>query len=348
VTWLTWRQFRAQAITAAAALAAFAVLLGITGPRLAHLYAISGIGSCHGSCQSAADQFLAQLDGGTYWVVYLLSVVVILVIPVVIGIFWGAPLIAREYETGTFHLAWTQSVSSTRWLAVKLALTGLAAVAVTEGLSLMQAWWAAPIGRAAGLDSSGSTRIGMGKYSTLVFATHGITPVGYAAFAFALGAAAGLLIRRAVPAMAVTLAIFAVLQLAMPLWIRPHLFSPDHATITIMSTRDITFETGSQGAFAITTGGLASQPGAWVISSGAVNAAGHPVGTSPAACLPAVVTGNGNSGLNCLASHGIRIAVTYQPASRYWAFQWTETAIFLALALALAGCCFWRLQRRRS
>jgi hypothetical protein len=99
---------------------------------------------------------------------------------------------------------------------------------------------------------------------------------------------------------------------------------------------------------AITTGSLTSQPGAWITSSGAVNAAGHPVGTSPAACLQAVTNGAGNSGLNCLASHGIRIAVTYKPAGRYWAFQWTETAIFLVLALALAGYCFWRLQRRRS
>ena len=148
--------------------------------------------------------------------------------------------------------------------------------------------------------------------------------------------------------MAVTLAIFAALQLAMPLRIRPHLSSPDHTTIAFGSSRGITFQTGSSGAFAITTGGLASQPGAWVLSSGAVNAAGHPVSTSPAACLQAVVNGGGGSGLDCLASHGIRIAATYQPAGCYWAFQWTETAIFLALALALAGYCFWRLQRRRS
>jgi hypothetical protein len=61
-----------------------------------------------------------------------------------------------------------------------------------------------------------------------------------------------------------------------------------------------------------------------------------------------VVNGAGPSGLDCLASHGIRIAVTYQPASRYWAFQWTETAIYLAVVLALAGYCFRRLNRRLS
>ncbi len=50
--------------------------------------------------------------------------------------------------------------------------------------------------------------------------------------------------------------------------------------------------------------------------------------------------------MDCLASHGTREAISYQPASRYWSFQWTETAIYLALALALAGSCFWRLTRR--
>ena len=66
----------------------------------------------------------------------------------------------------------------------------------------------------------------------------------------------------------------------------------------------------------------------------------------PAAC--ATQSENSNSPPDCLTSHGVRVAVSYQPASRYWAFQWTETAIYLALALALAGYCFWRLNRRLS
>jgi hypothetical protein len=207
MTWLTWRQFRVQAFTATAALAAFAVLLAATGPHLASLYAASGIGGCQpASCEHLASNFLQQLySAGTYWVLYLLGVVIILLAPAVIGLFWGAPLIARELETGTSALAWNQSITRTRWLAVKLTLTGLAAIAVTEGLSLMQAWWAAPIGRAVGY-GGGGTNLAMGRFSSLVFATHGITPLGYAAFAFTLGVTAGALIRRTVPAMAVTLA----------------------------------------------------------------------------------------------------------------------------------------------
>jgi len=343
--WLTWRQFRLQAITAAAALAAFAILLAVTGPHLASLYSAAGIGTCHGgSCGQLASAFLSQL-AGPYPTLYLLGVAVIILAPVVIGIFWGAPLIAHEFEARTHYLAWNQSVTRTRWLAVKLALPGLAALAVTEGLSLMQAWWAAPIGRAVGLGGTAGGIARASRFYPLVFATHGITPLGYAAFAFALGVTAGVLIRRTVPAMAVTLAIFAAVQLAMPLWIRPHLFPPVRTTTAIGS--DISIAGGGPTAnYTLTTFTLPGHPGAWILSSGAVNATGNPVSSFPF-CTQAGLRSL-SSTMTCLASHGIRVAVTYQPAGRYWAFEWTETAIFLALALALAGYGCWRLARRRS
>jgi len=288
---------------------------------------------------------------------YLLSVVAILLAPAVIGLFWGAPLIARELETGTAALAWNQSITRTRWLAVKLITTGLAAMAVTEGLSLIQAWWAAPIGRAVG-HGGGGTNLAMGRFSSLVFATHGITPLGYAAFAFALGVTAGALIRRTVPAMAVTLAIFAFVQIAMPLWIRPHLFPADRTVVSVASLDSISLQQSSTpqggslnggGTFNLGTEDLPGQPGAWLLSSGAVNAAGQAVSTTPAACAgPSIENGPPGAFLDCLGSHGIRETVSYQPAGRYWAFEWTETAIYLVLALALSGYCFRWLGRRRS
>ncbi len=59
----------------------------------------------------------------------------------------------------------------------------------------------------------------------------------------------------------------------------------------------------------------------------------------PAACIPL------NFPIACLASHGIRLRVTYQPASRYWDLQWLETGIFLVLAGGLGGVCYWRMRR---
>jgi hypothetical protein len=348
---LSLLQFRVQAAAGAAALAAFAALLAATGPHLASLYAASGISGCQpASCGHLASNFLQQLyAAGTYWVLYLLGVVIILLTPAVIGLFWGAPLIARELETGTSALAWSQSITRTRWLAVKLTVGGLAAMAVTEGLSLMQAWWAAPIGRAVG-HGAGGTNLAMGRFSSLVFATHGIAPLGYAAFGFTLGVTAGALIRRAVPAMAITLAIFAVVQIAMPLWIRPHLFPAHHTVIPANSLHSISLQQGglNGSSFTLGTEDLPGQPGAWLLSSGAVNAAGQATSTTPAACTTRSMENNTSAFMDCLASHGIREAVSYQPASRYWAFQWTETAIYLALALALTGYCFGRLNRRLS
>jgi hypothetical protein len=341
---LAWLQFRVQAVTAAAALAAFAVLLGATGPHLASLYAASGIAGCHGgTCANAADVFLSRLAATSpYPIVYLLGIGLILAAPAIIGIFWGAPLIARELETRTFALAWTQSITRTRWLAVKLALTGLAAMVVTEALSLMQAWWADPISKATGLGGSGSV-FSRGQLSFVIFATHGITPLGYAAFAFALGTATGALTRRAVPAMAITLAIFTAAQVAMPLWVRPHLIPPDR----MIASGPSFVESAAVNLGSLTATVVPGHPGAWILSSGAINTAGQPVSIIPASCAPPPPAKPSSPG-PCMAGRGIREAITYQPARRYWPFQWIETGIFLILALALAGFCFWRLGRRRT
>jgi hypothetical protein len=142
--------------------------------------------------------------------------------------------------------------------------------------------------------------------------------------------------------MAVTLAIFAAVQIAMPLGVRPHLIPPDHTVATIQSV-DLDFGN-------LTATVVPGEPGAWILSSGAINAAGQTVSTLPDACLGATTLGPkiGSSPGPCLQSHGFREAITYEPAGRYWPLQGIETGIFLALALALAGSCFWRLGRRRT
>jgi hypothetical protein len=365
--WLTWRQFRAQAITAAAALAVFAIVLAATEPDLSGMYNSSGLLTCHGgACAGLASQFLENLSSGgggflipgsPYMILYFLGVLAILIAPAITGCFWGAPLISRELEAGTFRLAWNQSITRTRWLAVKLALTGAAAMAVTEAFSLIQAWWAVPIGKAVGLGGASSI-FSEGRFGWFAFPTHGITPLGYAAFAFALGVTAGLLIRHPIPAMAITLAIFAAIQFITPLWIRPNLF-PTSQTVTTITAAGASVSLRANPKLILIARVVPGQPGAWIISSEGVNAAGQQVSTIPAACEQAIsdtlgshrgTTGGPDSAPlnNCVASHGIRVAESYQPASHYWPLQWSETGMFLALALALACYCFWRLNRRRS
>jgi hypothetical protein len=214
--WLTWRQFRAAATMMLAALAALAAILVLTGPGLAHDYS-TGIAACTtqpGGCSDFVRQFFNHHQGS-----FLAVTAVVLILPALIGLFWGAPLITRELEAGTHRLVWNQSITRTRWLAVKLALTGLAAMTAAGLGSLAVTWWSSPIDKAA-------HTFNLPKMAPLLFATRGIVPIGYAAFAFALGVTVGLLVRRTLPAMAITLAVFLAVQIAMPLLVRPHLLPP--------------------------------------------------------------------------------------------------------------------------
>ena len=339
--WLTWRQFRAQTIVTAAFVAALAVTLLVTGLSLAHIYDSSGLAGCHGSgCSTFADNFINEVKGGFNEKVFYAGIYIVYAAPAIIGIFWGAPLIAREIEAGTFRLAWNQSVSRARWVVVKLGLIGLAAMATAGLLVLMTGWWASPVFKAAAAARSDSLSIA--RIAPPLFGAQGIAPVGYAAFAFALGVTAGLLIRRTVPAMAVTLAGFASVQLAWVNWVRPHLISPLRESMPFSVARLDEVMIGNGGQMIVQDS--ASKVGAWILANQSVKPDGQPFTGPPThACL--------SQGLQaCNASitrlH-LRQVITYQPASRFWALQSYETAIFLVLAVALAAfCAFWIRHRR--
>ena len=338
--WLTWRQFRAAAAMLFAVLAVLAAVLALTGPGLADDYA-TGIAACttQSGCSDFVPQFFDDHQGP-----FLVVTAVVLVLPVLIGLFWGAPLLTRELEAGTHRLVWNQSITRTRWLAVKLTLTGLAAMTAAGLGSLAVSWWASPLEKAA-------HTFNFPKMAPLLFDTRGIVPIAYAAFAFALGVTVGMLVRRTLAAMAITLAVFVAVQFAMPQLVRPHLAAPTRSTIQITESNKEDF---NFGADRIRVSAKAADTGAWVLSSHTVDASGHTVDTIPVSTSsgPCALSGPPEQTLSaCLAEItrlGYRQQVTYQPSSRFWAFQWYETGIYTALAVALAGFCFWRLRHRLS
>ena len=142
---LSWRQLRGQAAFCTAGLVVVAIVAGITGPHLVHLYDTS-VRTCaaHGDCSTATRAFLENDNTLRTWLDIL-----VLAVPGLIGIFWGAPLIARELEVGTHRLIWTQSITRTRWLVVKIGVTGLASMIIAGCLSLIVTWWASPLDGAA-------------------------------------------------------------------------------------------------------------------------------------------------------------------------------------------------------
>ncbi|MGO8960217.1 MAG: ABC transporter permease [Streptosporangiaceae bacterium] len=334
--WLTWRQFRAQAIAAGAALAATAIALIVTGPHLADLYASSGLPGCQAGCGTEAANFINQVKGSGAEIVFYGGIFLLYAAPAVIGMFWGAPLLTRELEAGTFRLAWNQSVTRSRWIAVKLGLIGLAAMATTGLLSLMTSWWAAPLYRAA--HQAGPNSLSISKFEPTLFGATGVAPIGYAAFAFALGVTVGVLARRTLPAMALTLALFAAVQILTPAFVRPHLIAPAHTVEPLGKVAFNGIGDSNNGVLLMQVTSINGELGAWITSSQAVNVADQTV-TAPRACAQT------NTFVQCLASHGVRVAVTYQPASRYWALQWYEAGIYLVLAIGLGGICYWRIRR---
>jgi hypothetical protein len=250
-----WLQSRTQTLAVAAALAALAVAAAITGVQLSHLYT-SLVAHCQRGCGLATRQFLSH-DHFLDHALDLLAQVA----PALLGIFWGAPLLARELETGTHRLAWTQGVTRSRWLVAKLGLVGLTAVTVAGLLTLTISWWY------RALDA-----LGTNQYA--VFDRRDITPIGYTAFAFAAGVLIGALIRRTLPAIATTLAVYVFARIATTLWVRPHLLPPITTTQSLLNADQFGIASINGSTVTLIAQGTAPH-NAWLLSSQIFTNTGH-------------------------------------------------------------------------
>lgn len=326
MTWLTWRQFRVPALSVFAGLAVIAVILGITGPEL--------VGRTDFSDQDV-------LFGATTLVMYLL--------PAVVGVFWGVPMITRELESGTHSLVWNQTVTRKRWLATKLGFGVLAAMAAAGLLSLAVTWWASPIDAMA---SEGTDRGMLNRMSPVVFAARGIVPIGYAAFAFVLGVAIGIVLRRTVAAMAVTLVVFTTVLLAIPFLVRPYILPALDETVTITPSNLVGVRGNDQGVIDSVT--VREPAGGWVLTNETVDPSGNAVSPLPGFVQDCVPQPGRDTGpptfqsvgecMTRLGDNGYQQHLAFQPGYRFWSLQWIELAFFLALSGLLAWFCFRRLR----
>jgi ABC-type transport system involved in multi-copper enzyme maturation permease subunit len=334
--WMSWRQFRAQALAGVAALALLAAYLLNLGMDIRDTRD-SYLAQCRGDCAQAMTQFLGDYQNTLLFLAALLGLV-----PTILGMFWGAPLIARELEAGTHRLVWNQSVTRRRWLTVKLLVVGLASMTVAGLASLLLTWAASPVDQVAD-----------DRFSTLVFGARNIAPIAYAAFAFTLGTTIGLLVRRSVPAMALTMLAFTIIQFAMPNLVRPHLMPP--VTITKPMTADAINEARALGSL---TGGAVVKgltiPDAWISdTSKLLTANGRPLDEDQFdECFmnppKTGATGTFGDTAACLGNLDLHMEIAYQPDHRYWPFQWIESAIYLALSALLTAFGLWHIQRRRN
>ena len=321
---VTWRQHRIALAGVAVLLGALAVWLWSIGTPLHRAYAAAV--ACHPAssltCQNLVNAFNVSATnhamgskgpGG----------VLLQLLPALIGAFAGAPVLARELETGTFRYAWTQGFGRWRWALAKLVALAVVLAAATAAFGALVSWYYQPE------FATGNQAPGLYQTSPLVtlFSLREVTFPAWTLAAFTIGVLAGMLIRRVVPAIVATLAVYAGLGAATGLWLRQHYMTP------LLTTK------------------LNLPSSAWYVSQWYTKGGQYAFGARGSGIVNAVTqlcpSFNG-SPTQCLSSHGYTQWTSYQPGSRFWPFQWIEGGWLLALSVLLIAATVWLVRRRAT
>jgi hypothetical protein len=301
LAWVSWRQYRLSAAGTAAFLGVLALYLLIMGLRIRSAYAaaVACPPAAGQGCQAALNLF-----NNDYHNVAEVTAAVLNAVPVLAGVFAGAPILARELDRGTFRFAWTQGAGRTRWTLARLALPTVTVTAAAAAFSQLFGWFFYSF-FAAGQANS---------FAPQYFNLTGVAFAAWTLAAFAIGAVAGVLIRRVVPAIAAAMATCTGLLLVTVFYLRPHYLAP-------LATRP---------------NGTASSS-SWIISQ---------VWTGPKGQR---IT-NFDQIINLIEhpQRGYSVVTIYQPDTRYWPFQLIEGGWLLVLSLLLIAATVWLVRRRAA
>jgi hypothetical protein len=325
MAWVTWRQHRVALAGVAGLLGALAAYLVFTGLRMHHAY--TAVAACRPAGSLACSNAIGDFDVA-HWPTAEAIAVLLQVVPALIGAFAAAPVLARELETGTFRYAWTQGIGRTRWTLAKLASLAVIVAAAAGAVSVLFSWYFKPF-----VDQGLQTRLP--PLAPMVFDLRGVAFAAWTLAAFSIGALAGMLIRRVVPAIAATMAAWAGLALAAGLFLRQHYLTPlvaHHPNL----------------------------PGsAWIIGSWYTGRDGKPLSQAAVSQFlqgyhPAAAQVGPNSfqtnldPVGYIVQHGYTYWVSYQPGSRFWPFQWIEGGYLLGLSVLLIAATIWLVRHRAA
>jgi hypothetical protein len=309
MVWVSWRQHRFALGGMATLLGALALYLWLTGLQLHHSFAAA--------CHPASSLDCTVNFTGRYAITAVIVSIFLQAVPVLIGAFVGGPVLAREMESGTYRYAWTQGFGRWRWALGKLVLLAVAVTAAAGAFSLLFSWYNQPF-----------VAVGYAiPFSTRVFDLLGVAFAAWTLAAFAIGALAGMLIRRVVPTIAVTLAVYAGLAFATAVYLRQHYLA------------------------ALLTSKLNPPASAWIVSQWYTKAGRYAFparGSQLVSALQRFCPSANSSPAQCLTQHGYTQWVSYQPGSRFWSFQWIEAGWLLALSAVLIAIAVWLVRRRAA
>ncbi len=310
--WLTWRQHRAELAGALLLLAALGVLLWWSGLAIRADFQAQGLAGCVSDlgspgCGDRMNRLIVNHED-------MANIISSLnMLPVLAGVFVGAPLLARELDRGTWRLAWTQSVTRTRWLTVKLLLVGGSVIVLAAGFTALLTWWREPLDALEG------------RFSPTAFNFEGLIPVSVSLFAFGLGTLAGVLNRRLLPAMAVAVVGFFPVRLTIEFLLRPRYREP-----------------------MVRTGDAAGASGAkdWVLGEGLIDQHGSRLSKSEEIDVYNSATQADLDSI--LRERGLTWVEEYHPADRFWEFQLIEASIYVGLVVVLLALTLWLVRRRTT
>lgn len=310
MNWLLWQLHRKQFAFAVLALAVFTAVAIPVGIHITDVYH-SALTTCSqtDTCDNLGN-ILFQGDGALFDGLSLVPVAV----PFLLGLFWGVPLIAKEYEDGTNKLVWTQGVTRRKWLTANITWMLVAAAVFGTITSLVSTWW-----------SRTPNALHMSQFSPLEFDGANLMPILYSIFAVALGAVVGAWIKKIMLALAVTLGLLSVIQIGMAIGVRPLYQSPVIQRTSVENSRDPSGQV-------------------WILHDDIVNSHDQPVNL--AAPTPECGAVNKNSErqtgalVSCLAAHGYQWKTVYQPADRYWKFQIIEAGIYAGATAIAVGTAY--------
>jgi hypothetical protein len=314
MTWLAWRQHRAEALISGVVLALLVVFLLITGLNIAHTSQQLGVSDClvHATDRSRCEPLETLFQSQYFPFASLTEIALVGLPPLLLGMLVGAPLVARELEQRTHLLAWTQSVTRARWLVVKLALVLGIGLLVSGVLTALLIWWYGPFDQFKG------------HFGVPAFDFSGPVLLTSTTMVLALGIFAGALTRRTVLAMFITFALCLAIRLPVEFYLRHYYQPPITVTWPVGQKPPVTLSDHD-----------------WLITEGFEDAQGNQINSFR--CSPSQTLDQ------CFQASGITSNyMTYQPADRFWTFQWIETGIYLAFAGLALGAAVWLVRHRLS
>ncbi|MGW0788535.1 hypothetical protein ACWD04_09810 [Streptomyces sp. NPDC002911] len=231
-------------------------------------------------------------------------------LPLLISMFVAGPMIARELESGTFKVSWTQSVSPARWLAAKLAVPATLLLAGVSVLTAVLAW----------ARTYTDTPYPAQWHDAPVFSASGVLPLAHTFFGMCVGALIGLLVRRTLPALTVAALVTGTAVTVFTYW-RAELWPPRTLTGTTLNAEE----------------------GMWWVETGDLTSSGERL--TGTVCSQSASEADR---LQCMTDNDITgHYLDYHPASHFWPIQLVETGILLALAVVAVTLAF-RVLRRRT